>query len=189
MGRSGRRGNRGDADGVSDAERAAFGQTLRSHDPRLRRLVWRMVNDADLTDDVLQESYLRAFRSRSTFTGTTDGFGAWLYRITYNTCIDHLRAVKRQPVTTTLTQTPNAHDSVSIGDRVTTRGVIRAAVSALSPEQAAAVVLVDLEGMSYAETAEVLDISIGTLSSRVNRGRAALRDTLGTTENGWRGAS
>lgn len=167
----------------------AFSDALRHHDPKLRRLVWRLVGDADLTDDLLQESYLRAFQARATFSGTADGFGAWLYRITYNLCLDHLRATRRRPSMTSLDNAPHAAERVSVGEQVTTRGAIRSAVSSLSPEQAAAVVLIDLEELDYAQAAEILDVSVGTLSSRVNRGRAALRSALGVEQVERRGAS
>lgn len=158
---------------------------LRSHDARMRALVWRMVGDAGTTDDVLQESYFRAFRSRSQFSGAADGLSAWLYRITYNTCIDHLRARRRADevsLEAVVDSGSSRLQSVDSGDwaanRVVTRDALRQALDALTPEQTAAVVLIDLEELPYAQVAEILDVSVGTLSSRVNRGRAVLRTLL-----------
>lgn len=147
-----------------------------------------MLGDAAATDDVLQEAYYRAFRSRADFAGTADGLSAWLYRIVYNTCIDHLRATKRRieisldilhdGTNQTAVQDPGVDES----DALVERDAIREAMATLTPEQSAAVVLIDLHELPYAEVAEILGISIGTLSSRVNRGRQALRKHLGPNE-------
>lgn len=165
-----------------NADRAAFGALLRTHDPRLRNLVWRMVHaDAATTDDLLQDAYLRAFRSRDTFTGDSDAFGAWLFRITYNRCLDHLKSATRRvdPVGDDLALVLiSSDDEPMLGDRVVERERIRAALEVLGPDEVSAIVLIDLEGVPYEQAAELLDIALGTLSSRVGRARRKLRAAL-----------
>ena len=175
-----------------DADRAAFGALLRTHDPRLRNLVWRMVHaDRATTDDLLQDAYLRAFRSRDSFTGDADAFGAWLFRITYNLCLDHLKSAKRRV-------DPAGHDlslalvssngEPLLSDRVVERDRVRSALAQLGPDEIAAIVLIDLEGVPYEEAADLLDVPLGTLSSRVGRARRRLRAALEETSEDRRPA-
>ena len=153
-----------------------------AHDRRLRGVVWRMVGgDSATTDDLLQDAYLKAFRSRADFSGDSDAFGAWLFRITYNCCLDHLKSAARrlQPVADASLE--SAHVDVPVipmSDRVAERDLVRRALAELRPDEVAAVVLIDLEGVPYTEAADLLEIPVGTLSSRVQRARAKLREHL-----------
>lgn len=172
---------------VQEPDQVAFGELLRSHDQRLRNLVWRMVHgDPATTDDLLQDAYLRAFRSRASFTGDADAFGGWLFRITYNLCLDYLKSAQRrvEPIGAEVVRLPVGKAPVGrsaeplIGDRVVERARVRSALSELRPDEVAAIVLIDLEGVPYDEAAELLDVPMGTLSSRVRRARIKLRGAL-----------
>lgn len=150
----------------------------RHYDERLRALAFRMLEDRDAMDDALQEAYVKAFRSLGSFKGRSS-LGTWLYRITYNTCIDELR---RRETLIPLTSTDGIDRQISepadaIGAAVA-RADLASAMSALPAEQRAAIVLVDAEGWSYEEAAKVLEIPPGTVASRVSRARAALRQVL-----------
>ncbi|HJV08124.1 MAG TPA: sigma-70 family RNA polymerase sigma factor, partial [Acidimicrobiales bacterium] len=79
-------------------DHAAFATLLRRHDEAMRRLAFRLLADADAMDDALQDAYLRAYRALPSY-GNRAQFGSWLYRITYNACIDELRRARRRPVT------------------------------------------------------------------------------------------
>jgi len=155
----------------------AFVALLRDCDPKMRTLAWRLLRDETGTDDALQDAYLKAHRTRRSFVGSSDDFVAWLYRITYNTCLDHLRARKRRRTLDTALQAIPT-ETTSIANTIVTRSAVRHAVGQLRPEWAAAVVLVDLEGLSYADAGEALGLPIGTVSTHVNRGRARLRELL-----------
>lgn len=158
------RARRGDA--------AAFVLLLRAADESHRRLAYRLLGDRHLMDDVLQEAYLRAFHALPRFRGGA-AFGTWLYRIVYNACVDELRRGRaRREV---------ALDELSAAiseDGVAAQLDLEAALAALPPELRSVVLLVDAEGLSYHEAAEVLGVAPGTIGSRLNRARAALRGEL-----------
>jgi RNA polymerase sigma-70 factor, ECF subfamily len=158
------RARRGDA--------AAFARLLRDVDESHRRLAYRLLRDRQAMDDALQEAYVSAFRALPRFWGGA-AFGTWLYRIVYNACVDELRRGRaRREV---------ALDELSAAiseDGVAEQLDLEAALAALPPELRAVVLLVDAEGLSYHEAAEVLGVAPGTIGSRLNRARAALRVDL-----------
>src|SRR5687767_7002230 len=92
-------------------DHVAFAQLLRRHDERMRSLAYKILTDRDRMDDALQEAYLKAFRGLHKFKPGRD-FGTWLYRITYNACIDEIRRSRRSPVST---EEPTDPDSVAPG--------------------------------------------------------------------------
>jgi RNA polymerase sigma-70 factor, ECF subfamily len=161
-----RRARRLDADG--------FVELVARSDRRHRRLAFRLLGDRDRMDDVLQEAYVRAFRALPSFRGDAS-LDTWLYRIVYNACIDDLR--RRRP-----------SDELPLEDRDERCGPapappddrldLAAALAALPVELRAVVLLVDAEGLSYAEAAEILGAPAGTVASRLNRARTLLRAAL-----------
>lgn len=154
-----------------------FVAIVRRHDPALRRLVTRMLVDRSRVDDVLQEAYVRAHRALPRFREEAD-LGTWLHRITYNCCIDELRAAKRRPHP--LEAVPDAPDPTSgPGRRVAVQQAVRAALARLPEDQRAAVVLVDGEQLDYTAAATALGVPRGTVASRVARARRVLRRELG----------
>lgn len=170
---------------VADAaagDQRAFETLVRAHDDTMRRLAHRMLGSAAAMDDALQDAYLKAWRSLGRFDGRSS-FSTWLYRITANVCLDHLRArgrrsevamdEKRVPPS----RRPGPEREVAERDR------LQWALGAMPPEYRVAVLLVDGEGLSYDEVAAVLDIAPGTVASRLNRARRALRVVLSLDEN------
>jgi RNA polymerase sigma-70 factor (ECF subfamily) len=158
-------------------DRAAFGELIRRHDDRMRGLAFRLLADRHAMDDALQESYLKAYRALYRFRAGSD-FGTWLYRITYNACIDELRKRKRTPVATDdqvepMSARPGPERIVSASETV------RTALADLPIDQRVTVVLVDGEGFDHREAAEILGVAPGTVASRLHRARAALRRILG----------
>lgn len=154
----------------------AFAQIVDHYDHRLRALAYRLLGDRDRMDDVLQEAYVKAFRSLPRFKGDA-ALGTWLYRIVYNASIDDLRSRK---VTVSLDERLDAADTgPGPAETVTARGDLAAALNALPPDQRAAVLLVDADGLDYAEAATVLGVAEGTVASRLSRARATLRIVLG----------
>jgi RNA polymerase sigma-70 factor (ECF subfamily) len=163
-----------------DGDVAAFTKLLRQHDDRMRAVAFRMVGSAAAMDDVLQVAYLNAHRGLHRFRAEAD-FGTWLHRIVVNAGHDHLRRLGR----TTEVSLQVVRDLPSPGsmeDRLALSGQLHQALATLSPEYRAAVVLVDGEGLSYAEAAEILGVERGTVASRLNRARAQLRDQLSDGE-------
>jgi RNA polymerase sigma-70 factor (ECF subfamily) len=143
----------------------------------MRRLAYRLLVDAHAMDDVLQDAYVKAYRSLDRYRAGSQ-FGTWLYRITYNACIDELRRRQRRPVA--VAEPPERESSRPGPERtVTTTEAVRAALAALPAEQRATVVLVDGEGFDNNTAARVLGVAPGTVASRLSRARAELRRALG----------
>ncbi|MEA2686582.1 MAG: polymerase sigma-70 factor, subfamily, partial [Actinomycetota bacterium] len=132
--------------------------------------------DRDRMDDVLQEAYVKAFRSMPKFKGDA-ALGTWLYRIVYNACIDDLRS--RKATTSLDDQIETADPRPDPADVAVGRHDLAAALDTLPADQKAAVLLVDAYGLDYKEAADALGVAAGTIGSRLNRARAALRTALG----------
>jgi RNA polymerase sigma-70 factor (ECF subfamily) len=161
---------------ISDAElveharggdRAAFQELLDRHDERMRGLAYRLVAERPGMDEALIEAYVTAYKGLPNLRPGKD-FGDWLYRITYNACVDEIRRRREDPTTRDLT--------VPAGP--STSEVVRAALAELPPSQRVTVVLVDGEGFHHAEVAEILGVAPGTVSSRLYRARTKLRRRL-----------
>jgi RNA polymerase sigma-70 factor (ECF subfamily) len=149
-------------------DRPAFDELLRRHDATMRSLAFRLVADREGMDDVLQDAYLKAYRGLPGFAPTGD-FGRWLYRITYNSCIDEIRHRKSE------------HRGAAAEDEdqpSSTSEAVRQALAELSPGQRVTLVLVDGEGFDHHTTAEILGVAPGTVASRLYRARTKLRRSL-----------
>ena len=153
-------------------DEVAFIEIVRRYDGGLRRLAFRLLDDRDAMDDVLQETYLKAFASIRNFRGQAT-LRTWLYRIVYNACLDQIRRRHRQP----LVQVVEAR-SRDASEQADLRLSLADALAALTPDERAAVLLVDAEGLSYDEAAVVTGVPAGTIASRLSRARAALRRAL-----------
>lgn len=157
----------------------AFATIVGHYDHRLRALAFRLLGDRDRMDDVLQEVYVKAFRALPRFKGAS-GLGTWLYRIAYNACLDDIR--KRPGTAPVVYDADRAATVVERGPGPAEMAVehddLAGALDRLPHDQRAVVLLVDAYGLDYAEAAAVLGVRIGTIGSRLNRARGALRHTL-----------
>lgn len=147
-------------------------------DRGLRGLAYRFLGDRDQMDDALQETYLKAFRSLGSFSGKSP-FGAWLYRIAYNVCMDQLRRRSRTRLLPLNEEAGQAGIDSDPSDVAAERHDLAQALASLPVEQRAIVLLVDAEGMDYREASLILGIPQGTVGSRLSRARSALRVSLG----------
>ena len=154
---------------------------VRAHSGRVYRLAYRLTGNPHDAEDLTQEVFVRVFRSLSSYTPGT--FEGWLHRITTNLFLDSARRKQRirfEGLADELAHrlpgsepTPaQAFDDSHLDDDV------QAALKALPPEYRAAVVLCDIEGFSYEEIAATLGVKLGTVRSRIHRGRAQLRSAL-----------
>jgi len=163
-------------------DRRAFVTVLRHHDRLLRLVAWQVLGDRDLMDDVLQEVALKAWLALPGFRGEA-AVGTWLSRLAFNAAVDLLRRRPRdQPVdTSTGSQTPVWADHASgadPADHVGGGASLRAAFAALPAGQRLTVMLIDREGYDYDTVAGILGVRPGTVASRLNRARVALRAAL-----------
>jgi RNA polymerase sigma-70 factor, ECF subfamily len=153
---------------------AEFEAVIHDHDDRLRSFAARLVGgDAD---DVLQAAYLVAFRAMPAFRGDSS-LSSWLYRIVYTTALNHERGIRRRLRQDQLGALREIEGDFASG--VSTRLDIYRALSKLTIDQRAVLLLVDGEGFSYDDAAKVLGVNTGTVTSRLNRARTRLRALLG----------
>jgi RNA polymerase sigma-70 factor (ECF subfamily) len=157
----------------------AFDDLMAAHQDRVFAICLRMLRDREAALDATQETFLTVFRKADRFQAKA-AFSTWLYRVAVNTCYDQLRAKKRWRAEAL----PPDHDPVdptgAYGfESADIRQDIEAALATLNDEFRAAVILVDLQGMSLEQASEALDVPTGTIKSRLFRGRKLLAQQLG----------
>lgn len=162
----------------------AFEALVVKYQDRIYRVVQRMVGGSEAVDDIAQEVFIRAYRSIGDFKGESSLY-TWLYKIALNLCRNFYRTRGRRPVHEEIGEDGSATVLEAGGgspeDEVFRREFweqLRRGLDGLPEEQREAVVLCDLEGMSYEEMAEVMAVPIGTVRSRIFRGRRALQERL-----------
>jgi RNA polymerase sigma-70 factor, ECF subfamily len=161
----------------------AFTELVRRHRDRMWALALRTLGDPEEAADAVQDAFISAFRSASGFRGQSQ-VTTWLHRIVVNACLDRLRRNQARP-TCPLPDTGPSEPALALdamADREC-RLAVDDALGALPVEQRAAIVLVDVEGYSVAETAQMLGVAVGTVKSRCARGRARLAALLGHLRN------
>lgn len=157
-------------------DRAALDVLLARHLDRIHAVCRRVLGDPDDALDATQEALIAITRGVARFDGRAR-FTTWMYRVATNAALDEARRRRRRPVAAALDT-----DAIASADptgAVDARLDVDAALATLSPAARAAVVLRDLAGLEYSEIATVLDIPIGTVRSRIARGRAELADRIG----------
>ncbi|CAA9247638.1 MAG: RNA polymerase ECF-type sigma factor [uncultured Acidimicrobiales bacterium] len=177
---------------VDELKGRQFTDQAMEHMPALYTAAMRMTRNPADAEDLVQETFLKAYRAWGSFQQGTN-LRAWLYRILTNTYINSYRARKRRPEQTEIEEVEDlylyrrlggleaAQAGRSAEDEVLdhfTDGDVKAAIEALPDQFRIAVLLADVEGFSYKEIAEIVDVPIGTVMSRLHRGRKALQKTL-----------
>jgi len=154
---------------------------VRDHSARVYRLAYRLTGNKHDAEDLTQEVFVRVFRSLSTYTPGT--FEGWLHRITTNHFLDQARRKQRirfdalSDERADRLSSPVPAPDAAYADR-TFDDDVESALATLPPDFRAAVVLCDVEGLAYEEIAEILGAKLGTVRSRIHRGRAMLRAAL-----------
>lgn len=174
------------------ADQARFSELAMEHMPALYSAALRMTRNPADAEDLVQETYLKAYRAFGSFTEGTN-IRAWLYRILTNTYINSYRSAKRRPEISDVEDVEDLYLYRRLGadgtsqlgrsaeDEVLasfTDDEVKAAIEALPDNFRIAVLLADVEGFSYKEIAEITDVPIGTVMSRIHRGRRALQKAL-----------
>jgi len=169
---------------ASGGDPSAFNRLMAEHERKMYAVALRMCSNREDAQDCLQEAMLRIYRSISSFKGQSS-FGTWVYRITMNTCLDELRRKKNKAAAsldslvdagwspTDESDTPEKHS-----ERKALRRELSGAIRELPEDMRSAVVLRDIHGYSYDEIAQVLDVNVGTVKSRISRAREKLRGKL-----------
>ncbi|MGQ0520932.1 MAG: sigma-70 family RNA polymerase sigma factor [Actinomycetota bacterium] len=175
-----------------EGPRALFADQAMEHMGSLYNAALRMTRNPADAEDLVQETYLKAYRSFSSFEQGTN-LKAWLYRILTNTFINSYRARKRRPEQTDVEDVEELYlyhrlgglEAAAAGRSAEedvlesfTDDEVKAALDGLPEQFRLAVLLADVEGFSYKEIAEMTDVPIGTVMSRIHRGRRALQKAL-----------
>jgi RNA polymerase sigma-70 factor (ECF subfamily) len=174
------------------ADRADFTEQVMEYAPQLYSAALRMTRNPSDAEDVLQETLLKAYRGYHTFTPDTN-LKAWLYRILTNTFINKYRRQTRRPHEVELGELEDLYLFKRLGEEGLGGAArsaedealeafvdedIKAAVESLPENFRIPVLLADVEGFSYKEIAQIMDVPIGTVMSRLHRGRKALQKAL-----------
>ena len=179
----------------------AFEDEMRRHNQRLFRLAFALVGDEAEAEDVLQDSYVRAYEHLATFAGRS-GIGIWLARIVRNQAIDHLRVRQARQAAIALeaelpprpdgadgylerAPAPSLQSSVELDrSREEVRAILQQAIATLPPHFRAVFMLREVEAMSVDDTAAYLGIPVATVKSRDHRARVLLKQELGPAFDG-----
>lgn len=141
-----------------------------------------MIGDRDEAADAAQEALITCWRKLDQFRGDS-AFTTWLHRVTVNVCHDQLRRRRRQPMLHVATDDDREREPgppiADHADRVTTSTEVAEALARVPEEFRAALILADVEDLPYDEIARILDVAVGTVKSRVHRGRVMLARALG----------
>ena len=144
--------------------------------PRLRRFAYGLTGSQHEGDDLVQDTYERAIRNLDKWQAGTR-LDSWMFQIARNLFLNRVRdnAVRRKHLQVVMTEDPTAHASPPVAEARLTLEAVRRAIWQLPEEQRAVLLLISVEGLSYKETAAALDIPMGTVMSRLARGRAVIK--------------
>ncbi|MET0227463.1 MAG: RNA polymerase subunit sigma-70 [Actinomycetes bacterium] len=192
------------ATSTTAGDEAGFGELVQRHRRELHLHCYRMTGSFDEAEDLVQETFLRAWRKRDSFEGGP-GFRAWLYRIATNACLDALRSSRRRPSTVQsfaevpwlqpypdrlldeLAPSDTQPDAVVVA-RETIELTYLAVIQLLPPRQRAVLILRDVLDWSAVETAAMLEMSVAAANSALQRARATLRRRLPGRPSEWSGS-
>ena len=169
-----------------EGDTAAFGELVLRYQDRLFNTVVRLVDNVEDSRDVVQETFLHAYQSLNSFKGDSLFF-TWLYRIAVNTAISMKRKQRHVLRIQPAGQEKNTIDPLDRSEEnrpgraiemAEEERKVHEALGKLSAEHRAVLVMKDMEGMKYEEMAEILDVPVGTIRSRLHRARLEMRDIL-----------
>ena len=160
----------------------AFTALVRRHQQRVYSVCLRVLGDADAAADVAQETFLTVLRKIEGFRGEA-AFTTWLHRVALNACYDELRRRRRRPMLHVVAEGDREHEPgppvLDHADEVAGSYDAAAALGLVAEEFRAALLLADVHDMAYDQIAAVLGVPVGTVKSRVHRGRVALAKAMG----------
>jgi RNA polymerase sigma-70 factor (ECF subfamily) len=161
-------------------DQAAWEEIVRLHRRKVFNIAYKFVGKHDLAEDLTQDIFLKLYRSLNTFDRRAN-FQTWLISVSRNLCIDHYRSVRKERETINrdvdastlmpVARERSAYSQLELRDRVQ---LLRAALDTLPPTLRTAVLLRDIQELTYQEIAERLNVPEGTVKSRINRGRTEL---------------
>ena len=157
---------------AQQGDKKAFGLLVEKYHRKLGRILTRMVRDQAEIEDIVQETFIKAYRALPNFRGDS-AFYTWLYRIGINTAKNHLVAMGKRP--RNMTEFENPETTLLTKEIGIT---VNAAIESLPEELRVAITLREIEGLSYEEIAEMMECPIGTVRSRIFRARETIAEKL-----------
>ena len=169
---------------VLEGDVNAFEGLVKEYEKNVYNLALRMTGDPEDAADMAQDAFIKAYNSLGSFRGDSK-FSVWLYRIVSNLCLDFLRSRKRRPTVSLSVENDEGEDmEFEIADesqspetlleQKLTREAVRCGLDSLPPEQRQILLLREIQGLSYEEIAQVLELETGTVKSRIFRARKRL---------------
>ncbi|MGB5625271.1 MAG: RNA polymerase sigma factor RpoE [Woeseiaceae bacterium] len=175
---------------VQRGDKGAFDLLVLKYQHKIVNLVMRYVRDPELALDITQEAFIKAYRALPRFRGDS-AFYTWMYRIAVNTAKNHLAAQRRRPMNVDLDfQDPDQYDlhaqlketdtpeAITLSNEL--KETIENAIAGLPEDLRTAIILRELEGMSYEEIAQTMECPVGTVRSRIFRARDAISKKIGS---------
>lgn len=170
-----------------DGDTSVFAEIVLTYQHRIYNLCRYMLENPQDAEDAAQDTFIKAYQGLKNFSPTASLY-TWLYRIAVNTCLDHKRkfsfhsfffsADKENNIDSFPSQMPSPESAYAIKQSM---HALQAALNNLSKKLRVVIVLNELEGLSYEEIAEILDVSVGTVKSRISRAREELRKNMKKT--------
>ena len=166
---------------------SAFNKLVMTYQGTAYNVAYRVIGNSEAAADACQDAFLKAYKALNQYKGGS--FKSWLMRIVTNTCYDQIRYKSRRPATSLddLSENPDEHNTKLVNgserpEEQVLRGelgnLLQAGITQLPEDQRIVLVLSDVQGFSYQEIAEIVDQPLGTVKSRLSRGRRRLRDFL-----------
>ena len=169
---------------AADGDPAAFDWLMRRYQDAVFNMLYRMTGNQDLAFDLVQDTFLKAYRSIDTFRHGAR-FYTWVYRIAVNSLRSHWRKQGRLPTEQSLDEDPGeyiapstSNNPADLAEAGETDAIVQRSISTLPEHQRMVLVLRDVEALEYEQIAEMLQLNIGTVKSRLHRARIALKDKL-----------
>ncbi|UMZ72559.1 RNA polymerase sigma factor [Natranaerofaba carboxydovora] len=166
----------------------AYEKLIKKYENKVYSLCYRYSGNYDDANDLAQEAFIKVFNSIDKFKGKS-AFSTWLYRVTANVCLDEMRKKKKTPISIDKPQETEEgevyfnlpdqkYNPEIIAEKNDLKQLVHKGISKLPKEQRIIIILREMEELSYEEISEVLEISIGTVKSRLNRARKNLKEIL-----------
>lgn len=169
---------------VLDGDTNAYEYLVKAYEKNVYNLALRMVGNSEDAYDMSQEAFIKAYNSLHSFRGDSK-FSVWLYRIVSNVCLDYLRSRNRKATVSLSVENDDgeeveldiadeASSPQALLDRSLTRDAVRRGLQELPPDHREILLLREIQGLSYEEIADTLDLEVGTVKSRIFRARKKL---------------
>ncbi len=167
----------------------AFEMLIKGHEKKAFNIAYRFLKNPEDAEDITQEAFIRAFNNIKKFKGQSS-FSTWLYRIITNTCIDFVRT-RQNKLTESIDKSvqyngdemelqipTDKNNPETILEQNEITGLMQKMLNKLPDDQKLALILRDIQGFSYDEISQITDVSLGTVKSRINRARLALKELI-----------